>query len=91
MNAIYAAGWGILADLALTFDPALASLCRQSQARVEDAIMTNMWNSTLNRFVSTYKNPNGETVQTPVESVQSLFPLLLESLPKAQQVSVGFE
>ena len=88
VNCVYAAGWRILGDLASLFDTTLASTCYANQHRVEGAIQQRMWNSTLNRFVSTYRNKQGVTVQTPVETVQSLFPLLLETLPQATQVQL---
>jgi hypothetical protein len=40
------------------------------------------------RFVSTYKTREGTTAESPVESVQSLFPLLLETLPQEMQVGI---
>ena len=44
----------------------------------------------MQRFVSLYRNNEGVTVQTPVESVQVLFPLLLETLPPAIQSSIVY-
>lgn len=80
VNSVYAAGWGEFAQLADKFDSDLASKCRQKQKKFEKSIIEKCWNDELGQFVSYYHKPTGEEVST-IETVQSLFPLLLENLP----------
>jgi len=47
----------------------------------ENAIITKLWSKDLSRFVSSYIGRNGDTQIVDYEVVQSLFPLLLESIP----------
>jgi glycogen debranching enzyme len=88
VNSVYAAGWGVLADLASQFDTDLAQQCKNIQMVTEKAIIDKLWDNNLKRFVSTYKDKNGKTVAVDYETVQSLFPLLLESLPEEYQQSI---
>jgi glycogen debranching enzyme len=83
VNAVYAAGWYVLADLASHFNATLAAECQRHGASVSGAIQALMWNETLGYFVTLYKDKDGHTVPSPVETVQSLFPLLLPDLPEA--------
>ena len=50
----------------------------------QHCISDNVTSSHRQRYTSTYKTPEGHTVQTPVETVQTLFPLLLETTPPEQ-------
>jgi glycogen debranching enzyme len=75
VNSVYAAGWGILSELASHFDSDLAQKCKNAQIRTEKAILSKCWAPDLSQFVSLYKERRIE-----VESVQTLFPLLLESV-----------
>jgi hypothetical protein len=77
--AVYAAGWGVLGSLAAEFDDDLATKCKQ-QAKFEQAIISKCWDEQLGRFVSFYHKKGKEHVAT-AETIQALFPLLLESLP----------
>eukprot|EP01012_Entosiphon_sulcatum_P063844 TRINITY_DN9199_c0_g1_i1.p1 TRINITY_DN9199_c0_g1~~TRINITY_DN9199_c0_g1_i1.p1 ORF type:complete len:472 (-),score=93.69 TRINITY_DN9199_c0_g1_i1:23-1414(-) len=82
LNAVYAAGWGVLADLAAEANLTdLAVECRAGQQSAEKAIIDNCWDKDLRRFVSWYRDHSGAWQKVTVEAVQSLFPLLLESLP----------
>jgi hypothetical protein len=84
VNSVYAAGWGLLGDLAKEFDSHLAAYCKKHQQQVERAIITKFWKPELNRFLSsTYKDQDGIERECQIETVQSLFPLILESLPKS--------
>jgi len=47
-----------------------------------------MWNSSLGRFVTTYKDQDGTWQSTSAQTVQSLFPLLMRSLTSAQRAAV---
>ena len=88
VNAVYAAGWGILADLAALFDQQLSDMCRQQQEHFESKILEHCWDEDLQRFVSWFKDKEGKQAKIEVEAVQSLFPLLLQSLPKDKAESI---
>ena len=82
VNSIYAAGWGVLADLSSKFDASMAEHCRKRQAFAQEAIVQHMWDAKLGRFVSLYKDGKKCTQPLTTEVVQSLFPLLLgDALP----------
>eukprot|EP01125_Pyxidicula_operculata_P002557 TRINITY_DN12410_c0_g1_i1.p1 TRINITY_DN12410_c0_g1~~TRINITY_DN12410_c0_g1_i1.p1 ORF type:complete len:455 (+),score=78.79 TRINITY_DN12410_c0_g1_i1:126-1490(+) len=83
VNSVYAAGWGVLADLASNYDQNLSNYCRKNQQRVESTIISKCWSSQLNRFISFYHDKNGNRQEIQVEAVQSLFPLLLQNLPSS--------
>eukprot|EP00877_Chromochloris_zofingiensis_P005892 jgi/Chrzof1/1556/Cz10g12100.t1 len=83
LNSVYAAGWGVLAELADRFNTSLAAHCRSRQAVVEQAIIKHCWDDKLQRFLTLYKDRQGATHKSPVETTQSLFPLLLKSLPQS--------
>lgn len=88
VNSVYASGWGVLADLASHFNATLSSYCKEQQARSEQAILEHCWSADLQRFVSMYKDRDGVIRHSVVETAQSLFPLLLESLPHDKQESI---
>jgi Mannosylglycerate hydrolase MGH1-like glycoside hydrolase domain len=89
VNSVYAAGWGVLAELADRMkDTALAARCRAMQSKVEASIIKHMWNAELSRFVSLYRDRDGVQREATVEAVQSLFPLLLSSLPRPMADSI---
>ena len=83
VNAVYAAGWAVLGELAGHFDAALAAECSARATAVSAAIQQHMWSEELGFFTSLYKARDGTTQRSPVETVQSLFPLLLADLPDA--------
>ncbi|MFO8018952.1 MAG: trehalase family glycosidase [Promethearchaeia archaeon] len=80
LNSVYAAGWGELGDLARKFDPDLAAMCKEKQEKFSSAIIDKCWSEKEGQFVSFYHTPSGEYV-SKIETVQSLFPLLLDNLP----------
>lgn len=82
VNSVYAAGWRVLGELAAPFDPAMQAHCVSHQARVEKAILEHCYSESLGRFVSLYKDKEGRTQESTVETAQTLFPLLLTSLPR---------
>jgi hypothetical protein len=79
--SVYAAGWGVLSSLAAEFDEELAAKCKQQQARFEQAIISKCWDEQLGRFVSFY-HKKGKECKATAETIQSLFPILLDSLPQ---------
>ena len=49
----YADGWCVLSDMAtIVGNATIAKECATMCARVTDAIVANMWNQDLNRFVT---------------------------------------
>ncbi|KAH3766888.1 glycoside hydrolase family 63 protein [Pelomyxa schiedti] len=90
LNSVYASGWGVLADLAAYFDQDLSQFCRDYQSRVEAAVISQFWDEDLGIFISTYKDKDGNTAKSTAEVAQSLFPLLLQSLPKELQDSIVY-
>jgi len=88
VNSVYAAGWGVLSELAGEFDKQLALYCKNHQMNVENAIISKLWDKNLGRFISTYKDSKGNTAVVDYETVQTLFPLLLDTLPVDKQLSI---
>jgi len=85
VNAILAAGWGVLAELAKVIDVNLSTYCLQMEELVSKAIVNKMWNKNLNRFISLWKDWDGSEKQATSEVVQSLIPLLLSDNYLPQQ------
>jgi hypothetical protein len=81
VNSVYAAGWSILGDLAQEFDGELAKLCYTQGQKFEQAIIKKCWDPAVGHFVSFYHHEDKEFKST-IETIQSLFPLLLRSLPQ---------
>jgi len=81
VNSVYAAGWGELAKLARLFDPSLSSECAQKQQKFEQAILSKCWNPQRHQFISYYQTESAERPSN-IQTIQSLFPLLLDSLPQ---------
>jgi hypothetical protein len=88
VNAVYASGWGILSELAAYYDPVVSAYCKNKQQFVENTIVTKCWNSTLKRFISFYHDINGVRQEIDVEAVQSLLPIMIESITEEQQQSI---
>jgi glycogen debranching enzyme len=81
VNAVYAKGWRILSDLALEYnDTQSFKLFREYNSDSERAIKTYLWDKDLNRFVTRYKDQNGEWKRSNVQCIQTLLPILLQSL-----------
>lgn len=80
--SVYADGWGVLAKLAAQYDQNLASRCNDKQHFFENAIMHKCWDEKSSHFVSYFHEAGEERVST-AETVQSLFPLLLDTIPEA--------
>jgi len=84
LNSVYAAGWRVLSELALiTGDIQTSTKCKNMQIEVETAILKELWDPNLGRFINQYRDPaTGKVLSTDVEVVQTLFPILLDTLPK---------
>jgi len=81
VNCVYASGWGILGDLAATFDPALAEECYTNQKAAEQAIIQHMYDPQTKLFTHLWHAKDGSQQRHPVKTIQTLFPLLLDSIP----------
>jgi glycogen debranching enzyme len=80
--AVYADNWGVLAKLAENFDKELAAKCEKVSKKFQKAIIDKCWNEERSQFVSYYHLGSQEFCST-IETIQSLFPLILDDLPKA--------
>ncbi len=87
VNAMYASGWRVLGELAENFDQELAQHCMTQNEYHENAILSKCWSEDEGHFVSFY-HQDGEEKQTSIETIQSLFPLLLKRIPSALQTKV---
>jgi hypothetical protein len=81
VNSVYASGWGVLGDLASTFDGSLAKECYANQQIAEAAILRHMYNPETHRFEHLWHAKDGTQQRHPVKTIQTLFPILLTSLP----------
>lgn len=82
VNSVLAHGFGVLSDLALEIgDQDLSERLRLRQMRIEKAIISKCWQPALRRFVSLYKDKKGNEQIAPAETIQTLFPILLDSIP----------
>ena len=82
LNSVYAAGWGILGDLAAQFNSTLAAACHAQEMLFTDRIARFGWDEDLQRFVSRWRRTDGSWTTTSAEAVQTLLPLMLRNLPK---------
>ena|SRR5271154_6165972 len=92
VNSVYASGafcsklqltlgWGILGDLASHYDSCLAQYCYTNQRTSEQAIIKHMYNPETHTFHHLWHAKDGTQQRHPVKTIQSLFPLLLSSIP----------
>jgi len=81
VNSVYASGWGVLGDLASHFDLDLARQCYANQNTSEEAIIKHMYNPETRTFHHLWHAKDGTQQRHPVKTIQTLFPLLLSSLP----------
>ncbi|KAI9331029.1 Six-hairpin glycosidase-like protein [Zopfochytrium polystomum] len=88
INTLVAAGWGVLGDLASQYDPVQAAKYYAKNAAHEAAIKSRMWDASLKRFVTTFKDQDGSFKSSSVQTIQSLFPLLLRSLTSDQRSAI---
>ncbi|KAJ3129522.1 hypothetical protein HK100_008548 [Physocladia obscura] len=88
INTLVAVGWAVLGDLATHYNTALAATYYANNVAHESAIINLLWDSSLSRFVTGYKDQDGTRKTTSTQTIQSLFPLLLRSLPSAQRSAV---
>ena len=86
VNCVYASGWGVLGDLASKYDLAIATECYANQKHSEAGILKTLYSESAGRFVTGYKDGNNVQSFYGVKTVQTLFPLLLNSI-SSEQVS----
>ncbi len=79
--SVYADAWGVLGKLAKEIDNNLALKCNQMNKYYSERIIEKAWDEKKKQFLSFYHQKGVEKVSTP-ETIQSLFPLLLDALPK---------
>jgi glycogen debranching enzyme len=85
VNSVYAAGWGILGDLASVYDADLAKECYEQQRDSEHGILTTLWDENEQHFVTGYKSSDDDSQKYhSVRTIQTLFPLLLSSIPASR-------
>jgi glycogen debranching enzyme len=85
--AVYTDAWGIMAKLAALFDTSLADKCKKMQFDYEQKIIKKCWDPTRKQFISFYHQGDQEK-PSYIRTIQSLFPLLFESLPKEIEHSI---
>ncbi len=88
LNSVYAAGWGVLGDLAAEFNATLAAECHAKEKHFTERILAFGWDAEAKRFVSRWRNPDGSWSTTDAEAVQTLMPLMLRGLPPAYVDSI---
>jgi len=85
VNAVYASGWAVLADLARELgDTETADYCDDEYKISRDAIVNKMWQPNLNRFQTLYIDNDGIEKVSVANTIQNLFPILLHDLPQNQ-------
>jgi len=91
VNAVYAAGWGVLGDLAREINNTdLARRCHAMEQELTNNILSYSWNASLGRFVSFYKTQEGIWAPIVTETVQSVMVLLLRDLPSSIRDSIVY-
>ena len=77
----YADGWGVLEKLSSHLDKKLTEKCKKFKEFYSNAIINKGWDPKLKQFISFYHKGENEYKSTH-ETIQSLFPLLLDDLPE---------
>ncbi len=77
----YADSWGVLAKLAELFDKDLSAKCEKYNKFYCQKIVEKAWDDKRQQFLSFY-HQKGVEKKSYNETIQSLFPLLLDYLPK---------
>lgn len=86
VNCVYASGWRILGELALEIgDTVTSDYCFQQSQLSSNAILEKMWISSQNQFNSLYVDSDGVEKVSIANTVQNLFPLLLDNLPASKK------
>ena len=78
--SVYADGWSVLASLAREFDQELASRYREQYQKSQAALIHKCWDKERKQFVS-YFHQGGAESASEAETIQTLFPILLDDLP----------
>jgi hypothetical protein len=82
INSVYAAGWGVLEQLASAVnDTATAQFCAKEASISASAIMSKMLDPSSGGFRSLFVDWDGQEKTASANAVQNLLPLLLPSLP----------
>ena len=82
INSVYAAGWGVLEQLASAVnDTATAQFCAKEASISASAIMSKMLDPSSGGFRSLFVDWDGQEKMASANAVQNLLPLLLPSLP----------
>lgn len=85
VNCVYASGWSILADLAEKLDDfETAKSCKNQNEISATAILSKMFIKEQNRYNSLYIDSDGVEKASISNTIQNLFPLLLQQLPTDQ-------
>lgn len=71
----------MLSDLASHFDLELAQYCDRNRRISEEAILERMYDREAHTFHHLWQAKDGTIKQYPVKTIQTLFPVLLTSLP----------
>jgi hypothetical protein len=83
VNCVYAAGWKILSELATILNETNVSEdCLKEYEISSNAIITKMFIKEQNHYNSLYIDAHGQEQSSIANSVQNLFPLLLDNLPE---------
>ena len=82
VNCVYASGWKILGDLAtLTGLHDVANDCYAQYEISSSAIMRKMYSVELSRYSTLFVDADGVEKTSSANTIQNLFPLLLNNLP----------
>jgi glycogen debranching enzyme len=71
----------VLSDLAKNYDPGLAQICDDNRRTSEEAILQHMYDRETHTFHHLWRAKDGTQQKYTVKTIQTLFPLLLTSLP----------
>lgn len=83
VNCVYAAGWKVLSDLAkLAGNMDLSKECEEEYQISSQAIINKMFQKDQNHYNTLYIDSDGIEKASVANTVQNLFPLLLNNLPK---------
>lgn len=89
MNVLHAAGWAILGDLSRELgDEVSANIYYEYNTYAENAIKKYMWDSEIRQFCTTYRDSDGVFKKSTVQSIQTLFPLLMRTITSDQVQAV---
>lgn len=92
LNCVYSSGWRVLSELAAAIgDKETADYCASEAKRSSAAIQSKMWSDEQQRFQSMYTDWDGLDKHSIANTVQNLFPLLLDDLPPDRVAAIVSE